>query len=63
MALITLYKPDGEVIEYDSPTSVDISLGFLTFTNRPDATSTKGNKVTTSLPFVYERETNSPLIQ
>jgi len=61
MALITLYKPDGEVIEFDQPTEVDLEQGFLTFVNRPDASSTKGKKVTTSLPFVYEAEKDYPL--
>ncbi len=63
MALITLYEPDGEIIEYDRPTEVKVETtsGFLTFINRPDDTPTKGRKIMTSLPFVYEVEKDFPL--
>jgi hypothetical protein len=61
MALIMLYMPDGEVIEYTKPTEVDITSGFLTFVNRPEKTPTEGRKVTTSLPFLYEVVKDIPL--
>lgn len=61
MPLITLYRPDGGTEEYQNATEFSIGAGIITFINRPADTPTKGKKVITSLPFLYEEPKDIPL--
>jgi len=56
MALITLYRPDGEVIEFDGAIVEEIETGVLTFKQQPDSSSMHAKSVKTSLPFLIAEQ-------
>jgi hypothetical protein len=53
MALITLYRPDGEIDEFSEIPTWTVKDGYLTFVDRkgtPDA-----RQIVTTLPFRIDR--------
>jgi hypothetical protein len=56
MAPITLYRPDGEVIEFDSAVVEKIEAGVLTFKQQPDSSTMHANFFRTSLPFLIKEQ-------
>jgi hypothetical protein len=57
MALMTLYRPDGEVIEYEGVTGVKTgAAGTLSFEHHPNPSAVKYKRIITSLPFLFEED-------
>lgn len=56
MALITLYRPDGEVVEFDSAVVEKIDEGVLIFRQQRNSAEMHAKLVRTSLPFLIEEK-------
>ncbi|HUD23023.1 MAG TPA: hypothetical protein VMQ60_09290 [Acidobacteriaceae bacterium] len=59
MAKVTLYKPDGNVF-YQNVSNIRVEDGVLTFESKGHL-DFKGVKVTATVPFVVEEETEGGL--
>ena len=60
MALITLYRPDGEKDEYSDIPTWSVRDGFLTFVSHQGTAEAK--QITTTLPYVIQQEVKHPKV-
>ena len=56
MTLITLYRPNGDPIEFDGVKGWRITPESLAFSHQPNSATMDRKNITTSLPFLIEEE-------
>jgi len=54
--LVTLYKPDGGVLEYENTRGFMTANGVTTFKVKDDPVSKVETEIHTSLPFLYQQD-------